>query len=351
MTVYEIITSANLMGASDIHYGQDEPISVRIDGSIQRLPANYVLNDLKSELLDLLTPEQAKEFRSGNDIDLAIQTPDGIRCRVNMFHRMGRLGCVMRILANKIPTVEELELPALLEELVMLPRGLVLVTGPTGSGKSTTLAAMLGYANRRRNSHIITIEDPVEYVHEPKHCVISQRELGRDTSSFSSALRSALREDPDIILVGEMRDYETISAAITAAETGHLVLSTVHTTGAAKSIDRIIDVFEPHQQTLVRSQLAGTLKAVITQQLVRRKEGGRVAALEIMLATPSIASLIREGKIHQINASIQTGGRDGMVLLDKSLGELVKNGTIEFEEALSCCVNEGDLRMFAKRTI
>lgn len=348
MTIFELIQAANAMGASDLHFAEGEPISVRIDGNIRPLTEQYYLDDCRQDLLALLKPEQKERYYAGYDVDFALQTEDGIRCRVNLFHRMGGLGCVMRILANKIPTVAELGLPALLEELSMLPRGLVLVTGPTGSGKSTTLAAILDYANRHRRSHIITIEDPVEYIHKPERCVVSQRELGRDTISFASALRSALREDPDIILVGEMRDFETISAAITAAETGHLVLSTVHTTGAAKSIDRIIDVFEPHQQTLVRAQLAGTLKAVITQQLVRKKEGGRVAALEIMVTTPSISSLIREGKIHQINASIQTGGKDGMVLLDKSLADLVNRGVIDLDEALAHCANEGDLRMFVK---
>lgn len=346
MKMQDIIAVAHQKGASDIHFTANMPPVLRHDGDISFLPAEYGLDDHNAMLMALLPDNLQQSFAQGLDADFAHTAKDGTRCRVNLFRQMGQLGCVMRLLADEIPTMEQLGLPAVLQDLVLLPRGLVLVTGPTGSGKSTTLASMIQYANQHRKSHIMTIEDPVEYVHQSQGCIINQREVGRDVSSFAAALRSAMREDPDIILVGEMRDFETISAAITAAETGHLVLSTLHTTGAAKTIDRIIDVFPPHQQGQIRTQLAGVLRGVITQQLVRRIGGGRMAALEILLGNPSISNMIREGKTHQIDSAIQTGAREGMVLLDRSLGQLVTQGEISPEEALEKCVREEELLRF-----
>lgn len=343
--IEEIIAYARAAGASDIHYTKGEPLVLRVDGEILPAERPFELELFEQEILSHLSDEERDAFCQGQDMDLAIQA-GGTRCRVNLYHKMGKAACVLRLLAERIPSPEELGLPPLLPQLAMLPRGLVLITGPTGSGKSTTLASMLDYANTRRPAHIITIEDPVEYLHHSKRSIISQREVGRDTGSFVSALRSTLREDPDIILVGEMRDYETISAALTAAETGHLVLSTLHTSGAAKSIDRIIDVFPPHQQPQVRTQLAGVLQGVVTQQLLRKKGGGRVAAFEILRASSGILNMIREGKTHQITSAMQTGGREGMVLMDRSLAELVRRGEVALEEAQAHCFSPSELNSF-----
>ena len=345
MTVAQLVEFAHQKGASDIHFTSYQPPVLRCDGEMRPLPAEFALDHYEQELLALLPERLSTEFQRGEDADFAGQFGD-VRCRINLFRQMGSLGCVMRLLADTIPTLDELGMPPVMKTLAMLPRGLVLLTGPTGSGKSTTLAAMVDYANERRRRHIITIEDPVEYVHHAKKCVVNQREVGRDVVSFAAALRSALREDPDIILVGEMRDFETISAALTAAETGHLVLSTLHTTGAARTIDRIIDVFPAHQQEQIRIQLAGVLRGVITQQLVRRVMGGRMAAMEVLVGTPNVSNMIREGKTHQIDSAIQTGLRDGMQLLDRCLGELVSRGEITMEEALEKCQSEEELRRF-----
>jgi twitching motility protein PilT len=346
MTIRDMIAEARRQNASDLHFVSGRPLVMRIDGDMREMPSEYMLTDFDGELLALLPEGMRESFAAGEDADFAYQTGETDRCRVNLFHQMGKIGCVMRLLSDHIPTMEELCLPDVMKKLAMLPRGLVLVTGPTGSGKSTTLASMVDYANHHRKDHIITIEDPIEYVQKAAGCLVDQREVGRDVISFSAALRSALREDPDIILVGEMRDLETISSALTAAETGHLVFSTLHTTGAAKTIDRIIDVFEPHQQEQIRVQLAGVLKAVITQTLVRKTDGGRRAAFEIMLVTDSVANMIRENKTHQINSSIQTGRQEGMVLLDASLGDLVRRGEITMEEALSHCADPSELKRF-----
>jgi len=346
MTIAEMISEARKMNASDLHFVYGKPLAMRIDGDIREMPDGYRLADFNGELLNLLPESMREKFENGVDADFAVESASGDRCRVNLFHQRDRIGCVMRLLSDHIPTMEELHLPEALKGLVMLPRGLVLVTGPTGSGKSTTLASMVDYANKHRSDHIITVEDPIEYVQEPDHCLVDQREVGRDVSNFAAALRSALREDPDIILVGEMRDLETISAALTAAETGHLVFSTLHTTGAARTIDRIIDVFPPHQQNQIRIQLAGVLKAVITQTLVKKISGGRRAAFEIMLVNDGIANQIREGKTFQIDSSIQTGRSGGMTLLDNSLGELVRAGEITKEEAVAHCVRETELNRF-----
>lgn len=349
MLIQSIIKTAQQERASDIHYEEERPLCLRIDGTMQRIGTAEDVADFPAGIDTYLTDAQKEIYASGQDLDFAIETAEGQRCRVNLFHKMGEMGCVLRLLAEEIPTTEELGLPSLLQDLAMLPRGLVLVTGPTGSGKSTTLASMIDYANRNRQAHIITIEDPVEYRHASQQSLISQREVGRDVPSFAAALRSALREDPDIILVGEMRDHETIAAALTAAETGHLVLSTLHTNGAAKSVDRIVDIFPPHQQGQIRMQLSGTLKGIITQQLLKKKTKGRLAALEIMVSTPGILNMIREGKSHQISSAMQTGGKDGMILMDQALARLVQRGDISLEEAASHCTNRQELDAFLKR--
>lgn len=347
MNIDSLIQYAKKRNASDIHIEDKGRIALRVDGEIEKLNTDYVLDDYEEALKFLMRPVEKTEFEKDNDVDMAYQTKEGQRLRVNVFRKRGKMACVMRLLSDHIPSMEELNLPEVLKKFAMLQRGLVVVTGPTGSGKSTTLASIIDYANRLRNNHVITIEDPIEYVYEPDKCLISQRELGVDTKSFAAALRSSLREDPDIILVGEMRDFETISAAITAAETGHLVLSTLHTTGAAKSIDRIIDVFPPHQQEQIRTQLASVLEGVITQQLVKKIGGGRRAAFEIMVSNPSISNMIRDSKTFQINSSIQTGKREGMILLDNYLGNLVKSGDITFEEAEKHCVEIKEIKMFS----
>ena len=274
-------------------------------------------------------------LQSMEDVDLCYQDSQGSRNRVNIYHQQGHLAIAIRLLSDHIPTLEELGMPPVFGELAMMKRGMILVTGPTGSGKSTTLAACIDYINTKRREHIITIEDPVEYKHQNKNCMVNQREVGVDTTDFADSLRSALREDPDIILVGEMRDMETISAAVTAAETGHLVFSTLHTTGAAATIDRIIDVFPPHQQQQIRVQLASVLKAVVSQQLVpRADQTGRIAAQEILLVTDAVANMIRENKCHQITSVLQTSGKLGMQSMDSHLISLVEQRIITRETAV-----------------
>ncbi len=344
--INKILNTARAMGASDVHLVSGSNPYVRIDGEIQRFDAYTGETGYDQELTSMMRPEIREKFENGADADFAWQDENSMRYRVNVFRKQGLVSAVFRLLSDEISDFESLNLPEVLKRYSLLTRGLVLVTGPTGSGKSTTLSAMVDYANRNRKGHIITIEDPVEYVHENRNCIISQRELGTDVSSFKEAIRSALREDPDIILVGEMRDLETISAALTAAETGHLVFSTLHTTGAAKTIDRIIDVFPPHQQQQVRIQLAASLKCVASQQLVKKIKGGRTAAFEIMVTTDAVANMIREEKTFQINSAIQTGFKDGMVMLDRSLSQLTDSGIISLEEALENCTGEKELRRF-----
>jgi len=336
--------TARERGASDIHItGGRNPV-FRIDGALQETEYALGTDEKRAMIMSLLTEKQRGEAGQGKDVDMCYEIEGGLRHRVNVFHQQKKLAAVIRILNDSVPTFEELNLPEVLRNLADEPRGLILVTGPTGSGKSTTLAAMVDYINSNRACHILTIEDPVEYVYKQKRSLIHQRDVGADVESFSMALRSAMREDPDVILVGEMRDFETISAAITAAETGHLVLSTLHTTGAAMTIDRIIDVFPPHSQQQVRTQLAGVLKGVITQTLLPKATGrGRVAAFEIMLGTDAICNLIRENKCHQINSSIQTGIRQGMILLDTYLANLVRDGVVTREAALEKAANKNEM--------
>jgi twitching motility protein PilT len=312
-----------------------KPPVFRINGLIDQEASQY--SHFKSEelILSMLNDEQVKKLKTGVDVDFCYTLPNGLRQRVNVYRQQGQYAATLRNLNDEIPTIDQLKLPEVMKRLASLPRGLVLVTGATGSGKSTTLAAMIDFVNDNFKRHIVTIEDPIEYVHKHKNCLIHQREVGDDVTSFASALRSSLREDPDVILVGEMRDLETIGAAITAAETGHLVLSTLHTSGAVSTIDRIIDVFPSGNQAQIRTQLAAAVKGVISQQLLRRADGaGRTPAFEIMVGTDAIANLVREGKNHQIMSMIQSGMKDGMMTLEYCLAQMVRNGVITKEMGL-----------------
>lgn len=331
---------------SDIHLGVGFPVVFRRNGSLEY--SNFKMTDEENEELirSLLNEEQDRILDSGNDLDFSFGN-DGFRQRVNVYRQQGKLCAAIRILNNNIPTLEELGLPQVVMKFAQEPGGLVLVTGPTGSGKSTTLAAIIERVNQTRSAHIITIEDPIEYIYKSDKCVIHQREIGSDVSTFSSALRSAMREDPDVILVGEMRDYETISAAITAAETGHLVLSTLHTTGAAQTIDRIIDVFPPHSQSQIRTQLSSVLRGIVTQTLVKKADGsGRVAATEILVGTPAILNLIRENKCHQIPSMLQSGGNVGMTTLTGNLASLVRKQIITPEVAIEAAGSAEDIQQY-----
>jgi len=335
LNIKELILAARERRASDIHLTIDRNPVFRIDGTLIESEYVFTPDEKKLLIVSMLDDKQRRQMESGEDVDLCYEMEGRQRQRVNVFHQQRNLAATIRIINDSIPTFEQLALPEILRTLADEPRGLILVTGPTGSGKSTTLAAMIDYINQNRACHILTIEDPVEYVYTQKKALIHQRDVGTDVGNFSGALRSAMREDPDVILVGEMRDYETISAAVTAAETGHLVLSTLHTTGAAMTIDRIIDVFPPHNQQQIRTQLASVLKGVITQTLLPKATGeGRVAAFEVMLGTDAVLSLIRENKCHQLNSTIQTGARQGMILLDTYLANLVNQGVITKEAAM-----------------
>ena len=324
--------------ASDLHITVGLPPMLRVHGSIQSMDGNghpLTREDLHESLYDILTEDQRKRFERDKEVDFALELKSVGRFRVNIFHTRRGEGGAFRYIPSKIKTLAELGLPEeTLKQIWDRKKGLILVTGPTGSGKSTTLAAMVDYINSTRYDHIITTEDPIEFVHEHKNCIVNQREVGTNTSSFANALRSALREDPDVILVGEMRDLETISLALTAAETGHLVFATLHTMNAPKTIDRVIDVFPPQQQQQIRVMFAEAIAAVISQILFKKKEGqGRIAALEIMIASPAIRNLIREGKTHQISSIIQTSQKIGMQNMDQTLKNLVMNGKIDGKEA------------------
>ncbi|MCF6147246.1 MAG: type IV pilus twitching motility protein PilT [Candidatus Kuenenia sp.] len=333
MDIMELLTFAIKQNASDVHISSGEPPMIRIHGDMRKvdmLPLNK--EDVHKLLYDILNDQQRKAYEELYELDFAIAIKGIGRFRVNAFLQNRGESIVFRTIPEKIPLLEQLNMPAIVTELTKKEKGLILVTGPTGSGKSTTLAAMLDLINREYKCHILTIEDPIEFVHQSKNSLINQRELGSNTHSFSNALRSALREDPDVILVGEMRDLETISLALTAAETGHLVLATLHTSSAPKTIDRIIDVFPAEQQQQIRTMLSESLQAVITQQLIKRKEGtGRIAALEIMIGTPAVRNLIRENKIAQIPSALQTGRQHGMQTMDQALIDLCRNGFVEKE--------------------
>lgn len=315
---------------SDLHLHVNEPVSIRVDGEIQRFPDDIVTQqNFDGFIKTWLTQEQRLKFMESFDADLAVESGE-YRFRVNLFKTARGMAAVMRKIETVIPGFDSLGLPAVARDVIEQENGLILVTGPTGSGKSTTLAAMIDRINRHRNGHIITIEDPIEYVHQNQKCVISQREVARDTVSFASALRASLREDPDVILVGELRDLETIQLALTAAETGHLVFGTLHTSGAPNTINRIIDVFPPQQQDQVRAQLSQSLRLVMTQRLLRRKGGsGRVAAFEVMTCNPAVRNLIRENKVFQIPSVMQMARGEGMVTMDAFLQQLIQTGQIE----------------------
>ncbi len=315
---------------SDLHLHVNEPVAIRVDGEIQIFPEDIVTQqDFDGFIKSWLTQEQRLRFMECFDADLAVESGE-YRFRVNLFKTARGMAAVMRKIETVIPGFDSLGLPAVARDLIEQENGLILVTGPTGSGKSTTLAAMIDRVNRHRNGHIITIEDPIEYVHQNQKCVISQREVARDTVSFASALRASLREDPDVILVGELRDLETIQLALTAAETGHLVFGTLHTSGAPNTINRIIDVFPPQQQDQVRAQLSQSLRLVMTQRLLRRKGGsGRVAAFEVMTCNPAVRNLIRENKVFQIPSVMQMARGEGMVTMDAFLQQLIQTGQIE----------------------
>jgi len=324
----------NEQGASDLHLAAGSPPILRIRGDIERIKYKVLDNDdLRGMLYEIAPEGKIKTFEETGDIDFGYEIPGLARYRANFFMQKNGVGAVFREIPSAIMTAEQLGLPPVVSKLASLPRGLVLVTGPTGSGKSTTLAAIVDVSNRVRKDHIITVEDPIEFVHTSQGCLVNHREVGIHTQSFSTALRGALREDPDIILVGEMRDLETISLAVEAASTGHLVFSTLHTSSAYKTVDRVIEVFPSHEQPLIRSTLADGLRAVIAQVLFKRIDRkGRVVALEILIASPAVRNLIREGKTHQIPSMIQTGKKYGMILLDDSIMDLYKKGMISAEE-------------------
>ncbi|MBS3809017.1 MAG: type IV pilus twitching motility protein PilT [Desulfobacterales bacterium] len=325
----------NDQGASDLHLAAGQQPALRIRGEIERVKYKPLTNDdLRSMVYEITPEDKIKVFEETGDIDFGYEIPGLARYRANMFMQRNGVGAVFRQIPTNIMTVEQLGLPSVVSRLATLPRGLVIVTGPTGSGKSTSLAAIIDEANRVRKDHIITIEDPIEFVHESKGCIINQREIGQHTKSFSAALRGALREDPDIILVGEMRDLETISLAIEAASTGHLVFATLHTSSAMKTVDRIIEVFPADQQPQVRSTLSDGIRAVIAQVLFKRADRkGRCPATEVMIATPAVRNLIRESKTHQLASSMQTGKKYGMQILDDAIMDLYNKGWVSGEDA------------------
>ncbi len=346
MDISELLTLAFNQEASDLHISAGEPPMLRIDGSIKRvkLPA-FTPEDTKTLIYDVMNDAQRKSFEEHSELDFSIDLGDKARFRVNVFRQRRGLGAVFRLIPSKILTLEQLGMPPVITQITNQPKGLVLVTGPTGSGKSTTLAAMINYLNETEDFHILTIEDPIEFVHQSKRCLVNQRELGLNTKSFSAALKSALREDPDIILVGELRDLETIQLALTAAETGHLVFATLHTSSAPKTIDRIIDVFPANQQSQIRAMVAESLQAVISQTLLKKPLGGRVAALEILIGTVAVRNLIREGKIHQLPSAMQTGQSFGMQSLDMHLQDLVGRGLISPDVARDVAVDKAPFNM------
>jgi twitching motility protein PilT len=345
MDITELLAFSVKNKASDLHLSAGLPPMIRVDGDIRRINVPPLEHKVVHALVyDIMNDKQRKDFEEYYETDFSFELPEIARFRVNAFNHNRGAGAVFRTIPSKILSLEELGCPAVFKDISDVPRGIVLVTGPTGSGKSTTLAAMLDYKNDTEHGHILTIEDPIEFVHESKKCLVNQREVHRDTLGFSEALRSALREDPDIILVGEMRDLETIRLALTAAETGHLVFGTLHTSSAAKTIDRIIDVFPAAEKSMVRSMLSESLRAVIAQTLLKRIGGGRIAAHEIMIGTPAIRNLIREDKVAQMYSAIQTGQQYGMQTLDQCLQDLLRRGVISKQDARMRAANKDDFK-------
>jgi len=340
MPLKDLLETTMKENASDLHLTVGVPPVIRVNGELKQIKSEKLQPiDTENYAKEILGEIYEKYIKIG-DLDTSFSVSGIGRFRVNVFKQRGSSAIAIRVVGSKVPTLNDLQFTPVIKELTTNKRGLVLVTGPTGSGKSTTLAAMINEINASRAAHIITLEDPIEYLHKHNNSIINQREIGKDTGSYADALRSVLREDPDVILVGEMRDLETISVALTAAETGHLVLSTLHTIGAAKTIDRIVDVFPPYQQQQVKIQLSAVLKGIVSQQLLPKSDGkGRIAALEIMIATSAIQNMIREGKTYQVESSIQTGAKYGMKTMDMSLSELYKRGLVSYDTALSHAID------------
>ncbi len=347
------VTVPELLGAlldakgSDLHLTAESVPMVRVNGELQALPGYPVMTprELQSMVYAVLPQKLRERFEQDLELDMSYSLPGRARFRVNVYQQRDAIGAAFRVIPFEIKTVTDLGLPPVAVEMARFPRGFVVVTGPTGSGKSTTLAAMVDIVNQERQGHIMTVEDPIEFLHQHKRCIVNQREVGADTHGFAQALRHVLRQDPDVILVGEMRDLETIQTAITAAETGHLVFATLHTQDAPQTIDRIIDVFPPHQQQQVRVQLSTTLQGILTQQLLPTADGkGRAVAVEALVATPGVRNLIREGKVHQIYSAMQAGGRYGMQTMDMALAQLVKDRTITSEVAYERCHDPEELQ-------
>ncbi|HET7405514.1 MAG TPA: type IV pilus twitching motility protein PilT [Mycobacteriales bacterium] len=352
MILTELLVEMVDRGASDLHLTAGAKPTLRLQGTLQAMEERPVMSPpiLQRMLYAMLTQKQRENFEEHLELDLAYAVPGKARFRVNIYRQRDSLGAAFRLIPYEIKPLEELGIPPVIGNFAMMPRGFVLVTGPTGSGKSTTLASLVDLANRQRHEHIMTVEDPIEFLHQHKSCLINQREVGEDTWSFQSALKHVLRQDPDIILVGEMRDLETISVALTAAETGHLVFATLHTQDAAQTIDRVIDVFPAHQQQQIRVQLAGALQGVVCQTLCKTADGkGRVVATEVLVATAAIRNLIREGKTHQIYSSLQAGAKHGMHTMDQHLAELVKSGRITYDTGLEKCHHVEDFNRLAGR--
>jgi len=334
MDISQLLTFSVKQGASDLHLSAGVEPMIRVDGDIKRInlpPMDH--KGVHDMVYDIMNDKQRKDYDEFLECDFSFEIPGLARFRVNAFNQSRGSGAVFRTIPSKILSLEDLKCPAIFKDIAETPRGIVLVTGPTGSGKSTTLAGIINHINENEPGHILTIEDPIEFVHPPKKCLINQREVKRDTLGFTEALRSALREDPDVILVGEMRDLETIRLALSAAETGHLVFGTLHTTSAAKTMDRIIDVFPAAEKEMVRSMISESLRAVISQTLLKKKGGGRVAAHEILIGTPAIRNLIRENKVAQMYSAIQTGQKEGMQTLDQCLKDIVRRGLVDLNEA------------------
>ncbi len=345
MDIAQLLTFGVKQGASDLHLSSGVEPMIRVDGDMRRINLPVMEHKEVHEMLyDIMNDRQRKDYDEYLETDFSFEIPGVARFRVNAFNHNRGAGGVFRTIPSQILTLEQLNAPKIFKEISDTPRGIVLVTGPTGSGKSTTLAAMVDYVNENHYGHVLTVEDPIEFVHQSKRCLINQREVHRDTLGFNEALRSALREDPDVILVGEMRDLETIRLALSAAETGHLVFGTLHTSSAAKTIDRIVDVFPAAEKEMVRSMLSESLRAVISQTLMKKQGGGRVAAHEIMIGTPAIRNLIRENKVAQMYSAIQTGQRDGMQTLDQNLKELVRRGVVSRDIARSKAANKADFQ-------
>jgi len=345
MDITELLTFSVKNKASDLHLSAGLPPMIRVDGDIRRINIpDLDHKEVHALIYDIMNDKQRKDYEEFLETDFSFDLPGVARFRVNAFNQERGSAAVFRTIPSEVLSLEALKAPKFFEELCKKPRGLVLVTGPTGSGKSTTLAAMVDYINTNDYAHVLTVEDPIEFVHQSKKCLINQREVFRDTQSFNNALRSALREDPDIILVGEMRDLETIRLALSAAETGHLVFGTLHTTSAAKTIDRIIDVFPAAEKDMIRSMLSESLQAVISQTLLKKVGGGRIAAHEIMVGTPAIRNLIREAKVAQMYSAIQTGRKEGMQTLDQNLKEQVDRGLITAKSAMVKAVNKNIFR-------